>query len=147
MVTEVKYNSKIYAIILSFNHLSKGIEFFTPDDFSLQLGYMNWPEKHEIPPHVHKPLSREIFYTKEVLFIKSGKVRVDFYSDDKKYFGSKILKKGDFILLAFGGHGFKMLEASEIIEVKQGPYLNEKDKERFEGIDSKKVIYLKDSSD
>ena len=46
-------------------------------------------------------------------------------------FESQILNKGDIILLAFGGHGFVMLEKSEIIEVKQGPYAGDKDKVRF----------------
>ena len=58
----------------------------------------------------------------KVLFIKNGKVRVDFYDDEQNYLESRILLKGDVILLAFGGHGFEMLESSEIIEVKQGPY-------------------------
>jgi hypothetical protein len=66
-----------------------------------------------------------------VIFLKSGKVRVDFYSSNKIYLKSKILVCGDVILLASGGHGFKMLEESEMIEVKQGPYAGEEDKERF----------------
>ena len=71
-------------------------------------------------------------FTKEVLFIKSGKVRVDFYDDEQNYFTSRVLRKGDIVLLAFGGHGFEMLEPSEMIEVKQGPYAGDSDKERFE---------------
>jgi hypothetical protein len=73
-----------------------------------------------------------VHYTKEVLFIKSGKVRVDFYDDDQRYLESRILEMGDVLLLAFGGHGFEMLETSEIIEVKQGPYAGDQDKTRFE---------------
>ena len=108
--------------------------FFTPDDFSQQLAYMNRPAGHVIPPHVHNPVPREVQFTKEVLFIKSGKVRIDFYDNDRTYLDSRILGQGDVLLLAFGGHGFQMLEASEIIEVKQGPYAGEADKTRFEGI-------------
>jgi hypothetical protein len=82
-------------------------------------------------------------FTKEVLFIKSGKVRVDFYDDEKKYIESRVLVSGDVILLAFGGHGFEMLEDSEIIEVKQGPYVGEKDKTRFDPV-SKDQIKIKE---
>lgn len=82
---------------------------------------MNRPKDYEIPPHVHNEVSREVLYTKETIFIKSGKVRIDFYDDEKNYLSSRILNQGDVILLAFGGHGFKMLEPSEMIEVKQGP--------------------------
>jgi mannose-6-phosphate isomerase-like protein (cupin superfamily) len=88
---------------------------------------------------------REVTITQEVLLIKSGKVRVDFYDDDKNYLESTIVAKGDVILLAGGGHGFEMLEESEIIEVKQGPYAGEKDKVRFEPI-SKEDLKVKDDS-
>ena len=107
---------------------------FYSDDFSQQLGYMNRPEGYVIPPHVHNPVPRQVQYTKEVLFIKSGRVRVDFYNDDQRYLESRILEAGDVILLAYGGHGFEMLEPTEIIEVKQGPYAGDADKTRFTGI-------------
>ena len=87
----------------------------------------------------HIPVKREVKHTNEVLFIKSGKVRVDFYDENKQYIGSKILNKGDVILLCSGGHGFKMIENSEIIEVKQGPYAGDMDKTRFSATDEKNI--------
>jgi mannose-6-phosphate isomerase-like protein (cupin superfamily) len=75
-----------------------------------------------------------MYYTNEVLFIKSGRLRVDFYDTNQKYLESRILDRGDIILLIVGGHGFEMLEATEIIEVKQGPYVGEHDKIRFEPV-------------
>lgn len=119
------------ALILRVAFHDDGIHFFTPDNFSQQLGYMNRPQGYAIPPHIHNPVAREVQFTKEVLFIKSGKVRVDFYDDNQNYLESRILNQGDIVLLAFGGHGFEMMEASEIIEVKQGPYAGEGDKTRF----------------
>ncbi len=142
MVENITFENKLYAIILRTDFQSAGIEFFTPDNFSQQLGYMNRPQGYVIPPHVHNPVVREVSYTKEVLFIKSGKVRIDFFNEQQKYIFSKILNKGDVILLAFGGHGFKMLETSEIIEVKQGPYAGEADKTRFEALADDKVKIL-----
>jgi len=138
-VKYIKNKDTLIAIILSSNFESDTINFFTPVHFSQQLGYMKRPKKYVIPPHVHKPVSREVHFTKEVLFIKSGKVRVDFYDDYESYLGSRVLKQGDVILLAYGGHGFEMLETSEIIEVKQGPYAGDKDKKRFEPISSDKI--------
>jgi hypothetical protein len=136
VITSVKDGDKTLALILSSCHSSDGIEFFTPDDFSQQLAYMNRPKGYVISPHVHNPVPRQVQFTKEVLLIKSGRVRVDFYSDSREYIESRVLKTGDVILLAFGGHGFEMLEASEIIEVKQGPYAGDADKTRFEPIPS-----------
>ena len=100
---------------------------------------MNRHKGYEIPPHVHNMVERKITITQEVLFIKSGKVRLDYFDDDKKYLESRIVETGDVILLAAGGHGFKMLENSEIIEVKQGPYCGDADKTRFNSIDEKAV--------
>jgi mannose-6-phosphate isomerase-like protein (cupin superfamily) len=140
MIENILYEGRILAVLLRAQHNVDGIEFLTPNDFSQQLGYMNRPQGYVIPPHVHNSVPREVEFTKEVLFIKSGKVRVDFYDDDQSYFESRILKQGDVILLAFGGHGFEMLEPTEIIEVKQGPYAGEADKKRFEPISTDKVI-------
>ena len=70
---------------------------------------------------MHNKVSREVFYTQEVLFIKSGKVKIDFYDDEKNYLQSRTLNKGDIILLAFGGHDSEMIENSEIIEVNKDP--------------------------
>lgn len=139
MIQQIIHKDKLLSIIIRRNFQKEGIEFFTPPEFSQQLAYMKRPKDYIILPHVHNPVQREVFYTKEVLFIKSGKVRVDFYDEEKKYLNSIILEAGDVILLAHGGHGFKMLEDTEIIEVKQGPYAGEMDKTRFEPIDDSQV--------
>lgn len=135
MIERIINNDKELALIIRHTFHKDGIEFFTPSSYSQQIGYMNRPAGYVIPPHVHNPVIREVQYTKEVLYIKSGQVRVDFYSEAQEYLESTILKTGDVILLAYGGHGFEMLEPTEIIEVKQGPYAGEQDKTRFEPVD------------
>jgi hypothetical protein len=131
MIEQVINNDIVLSFIIRSNYHSTGIEFFTPSDFSQQLAYMNRQEGYVIPPHVHNIVQRKVRVTQEVLYIKSGKVRVDFYDDDKNYLESKVLNTGDVILLAYGGHGFQMIEKSEIIEIKQGPYDGDNDKTRF----------------
>jgi hypothetical protein len=127
----IESEGKQLAFLLRAGYHAEGIKFFTPDNFSQQLGYMKRPAGYKITPHLHLPVKREIMFTKEVLFIKSGKVKINFYSEEKLYIGSEILTDGDVILLAYGGHGFDIIEDSEIIEVKQGPYAGEMDKLRF----------------
>lgn len=134
MIENIDYGGRTIAILLHAGYREDGIRFFTPEHFSQQLGYMNRPQGYVIPPHVHNPVQREVHHTLEVLFIKSGKVRVDFYDDDQNYLESRVVQAGDVLLLAFGGHGFEMLEPTEMIEVKQGPYAGEADKTRFVGI-------------
>ena len=131
MIEKIEINKVLYAIIIRSNYKGDGIEFFTPEDFSQQLAYMRRPKGYIIQPHIHKKINKQINFTQEVLFIKSGKLKVDFLMKKKKYLQSNILEKGDIILLSKGGHGFEIIEESEIIEVKQGPYDKELDKERF----------------
>ena len=134
MIYRIEDNNDILAIIISSRYNESGIHFFTPDHFSQQFGYMNHPKGKIIEPHIHNPVPREVEYTQEVLFIKSGKVRVDFYNDKKEYLENFILGTGDAILLIRGGHGFTILEDAEMYEVKQGPYVGDADKTRFDGI-------------
>lgn len=135
----VKNLDQTVAIIIRAAYRSEGIEFFTPDVFSQQLAYMNRPQGYVVAPHVHNPVKRDVVWTQEVLFIKSGKVRVDFYTDGRHYLESRVVCIGDVILLAAGGHGFEMLEPSEMIEVKQGPYCGDQDKCRFESLPPEQV--------
>lgn len=130
------------AIILRADFQRDGIHFLTPESFSQQLGYMKRPEGYAIAPHDHNPVPRIIEWTQEVLFIKSGRVRLDLYApESREYLESRILEAGDVALLAHGGHGLVMLEESEIIEVKQGPYAGEADKTRFEPVDESRIVY------
>lgn len=122
----------IIAIIVKGNYEKPGISFFTPDDFSQQLAYMHHPAGHIILPHIHNEVKREVLYTKEILVIKKGKLRCDFYTEQKEYLESVIVETGDVLLLASGGHGFECLEETEMFEIKQGPYAGDADKTRFE---------------
>lgn len=140
MYEEIKIKDEILAIIVRSGFSNQGIKFFTPDDFSQQLAYMSHPSGKVIEPHVHNPVKREVHYTKEILFIRKGKLRVDFYDDNQNYLESRVLYAGDVLLLASGGHGFEVLEDVEMFEVKQGPYAGESDKTRFIGIKPAEII-------
>ena len=146
MVEQIKHNNKILALIIRNTFTKDGIEFFTPNDYALQVGYMNRPKEYFIKPHIHYQIPRTVDTLQEVLFIKTGRIRVDFYDENKKYLFSKILSKGDVIILISSGHGFFMLEKSEIIEVKQGPYMEEKDKEKFDPISDDKIVIIRENN-
>ncbi len=139
MVEYIKDHEVLMAVIIRSDFDEPGIHFFTPGELSQQLAYMRHPAGKLIEPHLHKPIPREVQYTQEVLFIKRGKLRVDFYDEQQSYLDSRILQAGDVILLAVGGHGFEVLEEIEMIEVKQGPYAGDQDKQRFVGITAEKA--------
>jgi hypothetical protein len=110
---------------------TSGIEFLTPDTFGQQVAYMNRPKGEVIQAHIHEPISRKLIGTQEVLYIRKGRIRVDFYESDRIYVSSTILEAGDLMLLNTGGHGFEVLEDIDMIEIKQGPFAEGLDKTRF----------------
>jgi mannose-6-phosphate isomerase-like protein (cupin superfamily) len=141
VIQKITHKNQLLAIIISHKFNESGIHFFTNDDLSQQLAFMKHPKGKTIQPHVHNPVKREVHYTQEVLFIKKGKLQVDFYTDKQGYLESRILEAGDVILLIQGGHGFKALEELEMFEVKQGPYAGDSDKTRFDSILPKDLNY------
>ena len=134
MIERISNNGEEMAIIIRSTYKEEGIHFLTPDDYSQQLAYMNHKKGHLIAPHFHNLVPRTVHYTQEVLVIKSGKLRVDFYDESRQKINDTILSAGDIILLCSGGHGFEVLEEVEMVEIKQGPYIGENDKTRFEPV-------------
>lgn len=139
MIERIIHENRELAIIIRNDYCEKGIHFLTKSDYSQQLAYMHHPKGKVIEAHIHNYEERKVVYTQEVLVIKKGSLRVDFYKDEYSYIESIILKAGDIILLAAGGHGFEVLEEVEMVEIKQGPYLEEHDKTRFQGVKAAEV--------
>lgn len=138
-VETVKKKERLLAMIIRNNYECEGVDFITPNEYSQQVAYMHHPAGKVIDAHVHNLVHRNVVLTQEVLFIKNGRLRVDFYDDYEDYLESRVLGAGDIILLVSGGHGFTVLEEVEMIEVKQGPYAGEQDKKRFSGISDGEV--------
>ena len=145
MISKIEHQGTLYATIVHSGFSKPGVNFITSNEASLQLGFINHPANKKIKAHIHIPTTRNLYFTHEVLIIKRGRLRIDFYDDQKNYLESRILETGDVILLESGGHGFETLEEIEIIEVKQGPYASEADKDRFEGIEAEEAILPKGS--
>ncbi len=128
----IESQGEIIAIVVSNTSSMEGIHFFSPPEFSQQLGLISRKKDYVIKPHIHKHVSREVSVTQEVLHVLSGKLEITLYDKNKEKIKSVELGAGDTILLASGGHGIKFLEESKILEVKQGPYSGvDGDKEHF----------------
>jgi|TARA_B110000438_G_C15775780_1_gene633974 hypothetical protein len=140
MIEKIIYKKKLMALIVRGKYRKKkGITFFTPNESTQQFGYMKHKKEYIIKPHLHKKRMTKIYYTTEVILILKGILRVDFYTQTKKYLFSKVLKDKDIIMLVSGGHGFKVLKNLEMLEIKQGPYNLIKDKIKFENIAEKNI--------
>ena len=140
MIEKIQNQKKLYALIVrSRCRKKKGINFFTDKNATQQFGYMNHKKDHIILPHRHNKRQSKILLTTEVIIILKGMLRVDFYSDKEKYLFSKRLYSNDIIMLSSGGHGFKVLKDTQMIEVKQGPYSLSMDKVKFEKVNENKI--------
>jgi hypothetical protein len=142
-IERIEDGGVVLAIILRNEPAEPGIHFFTPSDYSQQLACMRHPTGHVIQPHVHNPVPRAVQYTQEALFLRRGRLRVDFYNTQRDYIESRVLGPGDVILLIAGGHGFEAIEEIDMVEVKQGPYAGDMDKTQFSGIDGTMVRVTK----
>tara|TARA_B100001059_G_scaffold236530_1_gene287563 strand:- start:3525 stop:3959 length:435 start_codon:yes stop_codon:yes gene_type:complete len=140
MIEKIKHKKKLFALIVRGKYRSKkGISFFTDNKAIQQFGYMNHKTKHIIKPHLHKKQTRKLLHTSEVILMLKGILRVDFYDNKKAYLFSKFLKEKDIIMLVHGAHGFKVIKSVQMLEIKQGPYINKLDKVKFDEIDESKI--------
>jgi len=133
----IKHRNKILALIIKHKKNNQSVNFYTPNNFTQQVGFIEYKNGTYIKPHTHNKFLRKIYKTSEVLYLKKGKIRVDFYQSKKKYLFSKIINKDNIIVLSTGSHGFKFLKQSTLIEIKQGPFNAKMDKKRFEPVNEK----------
>jgi len=146
-VETIRHNDVTYGIIVRAEFNRAGISFFTPNDFSQQLGFMRHPMGKVIEPHIHKPITRMVHFTKEVLILRKGQLRIDFYTNEGQYLESRVLSAGDVVLLSEGGHGFRVIEDVEMFEVKQGPYAGDQDKEYIDAVSENRIAVREERAD
>jgi len=130
-VEHIVWKDKPLAYIIRAEMAPGKTIFLTPSELNLQVGFVVYPAGGEVARHLHRPLERHIVGTSELLVVKEGRCQMDIYDDDRRLVATRELRKGDIMLMVGGGHGFRMLEDTVLLEVKQGPYTGLDEKERF----------------
>ena len=130
-VEHIAWNGSALAYIIRSEIDPKVTTFMTPGDFKQQVGFIVYSAGSEIPRHVHRPVERQLHDTSEVLVVRRGRCEVDIYNDERVLVAVRKLQMGDILILVAGGHGFRMLEDTVLLEVKQGPYTGVEERERF----------------
>jgi mannose-6-phosphate isomerase-like protein (cupin superfamily) len=130
-VEYIDWNNKPLATIVRVEMNPAETTFLTPPEFNLQVGFVVYPGAGVIARHVHLPIERTVEGTSEVLVVKQGRCLVDVYNDHRELVATRELRAGDIIIMVGGGHGFRMLEDTVFLEIKQGPYTGLDEKERF----------------
>ena len=127
----ISWNDQPLTYIVRANPLPDRTTFLTPPEFKQQVGFVVYPQGGEIARHVHRPLERHLIGTSEVLVVLKGRCLIDVYNDERELVATRELQVGDVMLMVGGGHGFRMLEDTVFLEVKQGPYTGLDEKERL----------------
>jgi hypothetical protein len=130
-VETIHHKGFTLAIIIRFSYEPPETAFLTDGECSQQVGFVVHPQGHEIERHVHAPHPRVISDFTEVIFVKRGKMLTDIYDPEKNLVTTREIRTGDLLILFFGGHRFRMLEDTILLEVKQGPEAQSVMKEFF----------------
>ena len=128
---EIRSGGVTLAYIVRADYAPATTVFVTPEQTQLQAGFVSISQGAAIPRHNHKRVERAVQGTAEALLVRRGTCTVDFYDDRRELTASRDLAVGDLVLLVSGGHGFRAIEDTLLLEIKQGPYLGPDDKERF----------------
>jgi|SRR6266853_490707 len=124
-------DGRLAALVVRSGFRPKQTTFLTPNECNQQLGFIVYGAGTQIPRHSHLPLQRTITGTTEVVIVRQGSCTAEIFDDSRRLVGEFRLGPGDVILLNGGAHGFRVHEGTVLMEVKQGPYSNKLDKERF----------------
>ena len=130
-IEHISHGDQCLAIIIRNSFAPPKTTFLTPSDYKQQIGFIVYPAGGEVPRHVHRPLQRRLVGTSEVLLVRLGHCVADIYNEERELIANRELCEGDVILLVAGGHGFRMLADTVLLEVKQGPYTGLEEKEQF----------------
>lgn len=92
----------------------------------LQVVTLKHPKGCYLKAHLHKPTVRKTQKLQECIIVKKGKIKLDLYTQDKKLIKYIFLRTGQAFILLNGGVGIKIIEDTEIYEVKNGPFKEDK---------------------
>ena len=127
----IALDGEVLAYVARSAPLPSKTTFLTPDDCNLQVGQVVYPSGGEITRHMHLPVERHLVGTTEVLLVQRGRCEVDVFGPNRQLVTTCELQVGDMLIAVSGGHGFRILEDTVLLEVKQGPYPGGAEKERF----------------
>jgi len=119
------------SIIIRREYQPTETTFVTSPDLAQQVGFVVYPPGGVIKRHLHKNVDRQNISSSEALIVRQGRLEIDIFDENKVLLGTRELQVGDFVLMVSGGHGFRILEAAVLLEVKLGPYAGPSDKELF----------------
>lgn len=122
-----KISHRNVLIAIRVKRLKNGTVPITHPGESLQVLTYKKKAGGKTPAHFHKPKQRVTQSLQECLIMIKGRIKIDLYDGvNRKKFRSVYLSSGDIIIFTGGGHAVHVLEDTELIEVKNGPFTPDK---------------------
>lgn len=118
----ITHNGKVLCLIVRSELRAKTV-FHTSNDINLQVGHIVYRAGGEVQRHRHPPITRTVVGHAEVVIVESGRAHFDVYSEeDGQLLCTREVGPRDIVVVMAGGHGYRMIEDTVLIEVKQGPF-------------------------
>lgn len=127
-------NGNLLCIVYKDEDWTEGLNFITDNNLFIQVGSWWYQGGKNLAKHQHNIVPRESNITQEMVYVKSGSMLASIYDKELNLIEELVLKEGDLAIMAYGAHGYKILEDNtKIIEAKNGPFVSvEIDKVKYE---------------
>lgn len=102
-----------------------GTNVITADSEPLQVVALKHKKGETVKSHLHIGRRRQIYSTQTCFIVKRGRIKIDLYNNAKKYVQSLTLGVGSLFISLAGGHAVTYLADTEIIEIKNGPFIKD----------------------
>lgn len=132
----IEHDGEQYALVVKSSYKPNELDFLTQDSDLFQAGFISREAGYVVNKHSHNAFNTTIDYVSEFIFVRSGKIRVDMFSAPDNLIESIELETGDFILHKKGIHEVIFLEDSQVLEIKQGPYMGLSSKTFYEKVEN-----------
>jgi hypothetical protein len=119
------YHNKL-VVGIKLDRFTEGTNTVTSATESLQLLIHNFKKGKEIKSHYHKPTRRYTEKLQECLVVKKGEISVQLYSMSGEKIDTLVLSAGEVFILLNGGWGITVNKDSEFVEIKNGPFLEDR---------------------
>ncbi|MBU6321340.1 MAG: hypothetical protein KGI78_03720 [Patescibacteria group bacterium] len=93
---------------------------------ALQILTLKYAKGRLAAPHYHIPHQRETGGLQECFIVIRGRIRVFFFDDQGESVTHADFAAGETCLVLDGPHAIRFLEDSEVLEVKNGPFFDDK---------------------
>ena len=123
-----KFYDGLALIAIRVRTFGSGTTPITGPEEPLQVLGVRRRKGAEVVAHRYVQRRRITNQLQKCLLVREGRAQVTLYGTDDTPFKRVVLKTGDIFILLRGGYRLKFLAETDMVEIKSGPYYNDRDK-------------------